>query len=901
MLASAAILAALLSPAPPAGPIDRFVAAHPASLRAAAPGGRQLLHASGFAAQQEGGAQAPEASARAFLSRHGEAFGLFAGQRLLLVQQPAPGEAGLVRFAREVDGLPVFGGELAVGVDGQGRVTSVDGAEAGLSISGGHVLREEVAAAFALRSLGPSARLRSEVAVALGLRARGGLLRAVYRVDFASEEPAAELRTWIDGETGAVLLREDLRLRAAPQGTVYDFSPVETASGPCAPGSGGGRTFCASTSQRPIANLLSSDSLLGTQIMVYNCKGLDAPPSKNQVPGSCQLVSAQGGAFAFAPDTTWTSKTDDFAAVMAYYHLDKHVTFIKGLDPSTPTGSGRAIGGTMPALVNVMQGGQPFENAYYSSLLDGMVFGQGAAADYAYDASVMYHEFTHGVVQAWGGFNIDLDAKGGLDEPAAVNEGTADSMAAGDLGRSQIGAFISATEAPASPFLRDLADPAAARSCRGSGALSGKLGISSIDGLDGEVHDDGEIWNGFFWEVHTGLEGAGIRGCGGACPAAAAILYRTLQTAAAAGGKPTLGSYWQTFEAAAAAVFPANTAVTRYIDCVAKRRGFDKCDRTLPLYSGETHAQFMRLGISALQLFVTTTQASSLSVCGVLAGDATAYLRASVPVALTFSGSSANVIADASAPFNKACSSGKATIPIPGAGTWYLLLSSSAALVPGFNVFVVTASGPGVSARPASSAPGTCTVPGGPLALSPGSASAAPGATVQFSASGGSNSGYVFSLATNGSGGKIGQTGAYTAGAKGPATDVVQVTDSKGTAVTASVAVGPAITVIPGEVLLPKGGTQVFSASGGSGSGYTWSILENQTGGNVSAAAGLYTAGGQPGTDQLQVVDSLGNLATAHVTVPGDGGCSAIGPAGGLWLLGVAVLLGRRRRAQGKA
>jgi hypothetical protein len=78
-----------------------------------------------------------------------------------------------------------------------------------------------------------------------------------------------------------------------------------------------------------------------------------------------------------------------------------------------------------------------------------MVFGQGATADYAYDATVMYHEFTHGVVFAWGGFNRNIDALGGLTEPAAVNEGTADSMAVSENRRSEVGAFIGARSNPA--------------------------------------------------------------------------------------------------------------------------------------------------------------------------------------------------------------------------------------------------------------------------------------------------------------------------------------------------------------------------------------------------------------------------------------------------------------------
>src|SRR5262249_50214405 len=54
-----------------------------------------------------------------------------------------------------------------------------------------------------------------------------------------------------------------------------------------------------------------------------------------------------------------------------------------------------------------------------------------------------------------------------------------------------------------------------------------------------------------------------------------------------------------------------------------------------------------------------------------------------------------------------------------------------------------------------------------PLAISPATVTVAPRGTATFSASGGSGTGYVWSLAVNASGGSISQTGVYTAGATG--------------------------------------------------------------------------------------------------------------------------------------
>jgi hypothetical protein len=89
---------------------------------------------------------------------------------------------------------------------------------------------------------------------------------------------------------------------------------------------------------------------------------------------------------------------------------------------------------------------------------------------------------------------------------------------------------------------------------------------------------------------------------------------------------------------------------------------------------------------------------------------------------------------------------------------------------------------------------------------------------------------------------------------------VAIVSTSRPASAAAPVIAPPSATVAPM-------GTQMFTASGGSGMGYTWSLSTNLSGGNVSAA-GLYTAGSTGGVvDQVEVTDSAMNTAVAAVTV----------------------------------
>jgi len=88
------------------------------------------------------------------------------------------------------------------------------------------------------------------------------------------------------------------------------------------------------------------------------------------------------------------------------------------------------------------------------------------------------------------------------------------------------------------------------------------------------------------------------------------------------------------------------------------------------------------------------------------------------------------------------------------------------------------------------------------------------------------------------------------------------------------VTTAPATTVLavlafaPATASVAPLGTQAFSASGGSGAGFTWSLLTNLSGGSIVPATGVYTAGLTGGvTDVVRVTDSLGNAAAASVTV----------------------------------
>jgi hypothetical protein len=151
------------------------------------------------------------------------------------------------------------------------------------------------------------------------------------------------------------------------------------------------------------------------------------------------------------------------------------------------------------------------------------------------------------------------------------------------------------------------------------------------------------------------------------------------------------------------------------------------------------------------------------------------------------------------------------------------------------------------------------------LAVSPSTATVAPRAMQTFTASGGSGSGYSWSMAAAPSGGSISSTGDYTAGPTPNVTDQVQVTDSMLNVATATVIVSAGVSIMPAGITLAPGNMQQFTATGGTPP-YSWSLVMNTSGGNISAA-GLYTAGNTLGSDTVRVADSANNSLTVPVMV----------------------------------
>ena len=597
MVALPLVLAAAVASPLTRGDLDAaasaFAASHPgAHLVRAANGG--LEHASGFAAPRL--AAGDEENARAFLASEGRAFGVADGVELRQVRvSSTPGADGSAVFQRLVNGLPVFGGQVAVGWRPDGAITVVNGAR---------VLAAEPQGAFGIgaeaarsAALAGAPGTTGESSVERGWLQYEGALYPAFRVEHTALGPLDSFVSYVDGESGELLYRVS-RLRSALHPCPACAGPSCVCAfrdSPLAPPTAdpSGNAPEAFPLEKLVAPPSGAQHLDGTRASIVNCLGQDA--IKDPVVCKTQKAVETGGSFLESPDSTMRLADDVFAEQSAYYHIDAHSRFLDSLEPGfaarTPAGGIGKIYG----YVNVLRAGAPLDNAAFlptggppgSSGV--MIYGQGTLIDFSYDAEIVYHELTHAAVDVTAGFEEFIDRFGANHDPGSVNEGTADTFAFAHVADAlaAAGAPIASASCLSRYVGTELGQDCLrqadnVKTCRGNGPNDGRN-----PGRDGEVHDDGEIWTGFTWALLRAAHDHGVR------QQMASALFRALE---AVGPHPSIPGYAQTVrqkiaDAAAAGSMPREAL--DFADCTLLQRDVAGCGdgqqtgRAVALFSGE--------------------------------------------------------------------------------------------------------------------------------------------------------------------------------------------------------------------------------------------------------------------------------------------------------------------------
>ncbi|MCX6354660.1 MAG: hypothetical protein NTZ78_07150 [Candidatus Aureabacteria bacterium] len=352
-----------------------------------------------------------------------------------------------LRFQQMYDAVPVIGALLDVHLDRAGAVCAVTGAfQNRLGRARGFKnipsVTKKDAIRKALADLGPRCRLRAPLRFyEMIYSARQGPSK-VYKVELPATKPLGNWVYLIDPFRGTILHSYNNMRFDQGTGKIYLLSPVEDPA----------------LRAVPLERMETPRELKGEYVAVLN---EDAPEAKSE-----------RGLYLFSPEDT------HFDEVMAYYHIDRVSTFFSGVDRSGSTLV--AMRGPLRAIVHA---GDCMDNAYYDPATNGIYLGDGGGTsrlnDLAKEAAVIYHEFTHAVLD-----HVNPHLKGA--EADALHEGYADYFGCSLTDDAQIGEWVVASIGE--PHLRDL----------------GNRKRYPRD-LEGEAHADGEIWGGACWDLRASL------------------------------------------------------------------------------------------------------------------------------------------------------------------------------------------------------------------------------------------------------------------------------------------------------------------------------------------------------------------------------------------------------------
>ncbi len=456
-----------------------------------------------------------------------------AGSALTAVRQVAPSELRyeqlsdhrfgdgdrIVHFGARYLGLPVLGGNASVRVDAAGKAREMYHP---VATQWPASIVPNVDRAAAMTTLRPLSRYSLQDAhVHLGVFLRYGEARLAWfgfptiPVGFPSR-----IRLVIDAVSGELIESVDLA-RSVTTARMYADNPAKTPTLAVLP--------------LPIDEE-TPGSLSNMFLVAKNC--VDNKTVKPAFGGqvnlhTCDLVNSvtlTDGNYALVPDDESPAKAEDpFSQLSMYYHSARAYAYFQGLQDSTTAQVVTAAPLTAIANLRLPQGAgflggggggggfdpdkasdpdlplAPFDNAFFSpgapvGQVDpfgevlgvsggGMFFGQGAQRDYAYDGDVVYHEFTHAIVdQTFKLGQYTLDSFGVSAAPGAMNEGLADFFSSAISGDAELGEYAGAGSQGNGASIRNLVND---DTCGNS--------------IVGESHADSTLFSGALWRARAQL------------------------------------------------------------------------------------------------------------------------------------------------------------------------------------------------------------------------------------------------------------------------------------------------------------------------------------------------------------------------------------------------------------
>jgi len=257
---------------------------------------------------------------------------------------------------------------------------------------------------------------------------------------------------------------------AGPVGNVFMVNPVQ------------------SSGDESLVDAKDSDSAVpASDYRLVQLRNLDG---SGHLSGKYVTVRTSTGSLADAPDGqfVYTRHSDQFEQVMAYFWVNEAQEYIQSLGFGSDL---RSVHNDQQP-VRIDQFGA--DNSFFTDQHAEIRYGKGGVDD-AEDAEVIVHEYGHSVHAS------QVPGFGSSEEAGAIGEAFGDYLAV-SVGLAADARYGWPLNAPA-PCVADWDS---------TSYTPGPVHcLRTVDGdktyadLDGEVHDDGEIWSRALWDIRTAL------------------------------------------------------------------------------------------------------------------------------------------------------------------------------------------------------------------------------------------------------------------------------------------------------------------------------------------------------------------------------------------------------------
>jgi Zn-dependent metalloprotease len=372
-------------------------------------------------------------------------------------------------YEQTYHGLPVLGGYYARHTDKRGRVSVDDGripvpTSLSLSASVPEGSAEDTAqrtlAATALRqaaggkgraTLPTATRPTGRLAVVGGAHAR-----LVWQVVSTGEQGSTE--SVVDARSGALVSQRSLIKNETGQGTVFSPNPV--------------------VALRDESLQDRHDSDQAVLAPAYKTLALTNLDGSGTLTGAFARILNKDAARSDEEDFRYTRDDRRFEQVSAYYDITQAQRYLHRLGFTDVNNESQ----------KVWTDTIPDDNSFYNPADDQITFGRGGVDD-AEDQEVVWHEYGHAIQDA------QVPGFGSSPEAGAIGEGFGDYWAVTMSQPVSHGFDL--------PCVMDW--DATSYTTGPSHCLRRTDTDKTTDDIDGEVHDDGEIWSRALWDIHLAL------------------------------------------------------------------------------------------------------------------------------------------------------------------------------------------------------------------------------------------------------------------------------------------------------------------------------------------------------------------------------------------------------------